>query len=524
MRERLAPYAPAVLWAGVIVLALALIVVVGGGRGPVPTEYMFVGGLVLLVLAALLRPDVVRRAFGVRGMRYGSNALVLTLGFVAILGLVNYLGTQPKFNYRQDLTANKQFSLSPQTIQILENLKRPVKATGFFTAQAFGRQEAQDRLREYSLHSPNFTYEIVDTEQQIGLARQLGVTRDGSVVFQSGDKKQEALSTSESDFTAAILKVTTDTPRAVYFITGHRERDLNDSGDAGYSTLRQWLEKDNYSTGTINLSITSTIPISATVLVLASPQNSLSEAELKIVSGYLDQGGRLLVMSDPTRPDPLPNVLSRWGVQFNNDEIVDPASFVQSPLIPAVQQYQFSTITQKMNGLATVFPFARSLKRLDNPPTGVTVQSIVQTSDQSWGETTLDPNVAPKYDEGKDIKGPLDLEVTVEGTAPISSTNPLTTTTSTRKTRIVALGNSELVANRTVQAQQTQGFSNIDLFLNSVNWLAEEEALISIRPTPPDQRTLVMTTGQVQTVGLLTVIVVPTLVLITGLSVWWRRR
>ncbi len=523
MPKTLGTYAPIVFWVGLAALALGVIVLVGGGRGPVPTEYMLIGGVVLMVLSALMRPAAVRQAFGVRGVRYGSNALVLTLGFLAILGLLDYLSTQNRFDLRKDFTANQQFTLSPQTIQILENLKTPVKATAFFRI-ATPRREAEDRLREYSLHSSKFTYEFFDPDERLDLVQQLGATHDGGVVFQAGNKKQEATGTSESDFTGAILKVTTDQPRAVYFVTGHRERDLNEFGEAGYGTLRQWIEKDNYGIGTLNLLITPTIPVSATVVVLASPQSALSDAETKILGDYLDQGGRLMVLSDPTKPDPLPSVLDKWGVKFDNDEVVDPVSAVQSPLLPATQQYPFSPITQNMNGLATVFPFARSVKRNDSPPNGVSTQAIVQTSPNSWGETTLDPNVQPQFDESKDIKGPVDLVVTVEGTAPISPTNPVTTTTSARKTRIVVVGTSEFVSNRILQAQQLRGFANVDLFMNSINWLAEEEALISIRPTPPDQRTLVMTGNQPQTIFLLTVIVLPALVLLTGLSVWWRRR
>ncbi len=532
MRERLSPFAPGVFWAGVIVFVLGLVVVAsnvtaGSGRAPVPTEYLLLGGVVLVLLSALMRPDLVQRALGVRSVRYGSNALVFSVAFLAILGLINYLGTQSRFEWRQDFTANKQFTLSQQTLQILENLKSDVKATAFFSPQAFGRQEAEDRLKEYHLHSPRFNFEFVDPIDRPDLARSLGLSRDGGIVFQAGDKKQEATSTSESDFTSALLKVTTDTPHAVYFITGHKERDINGFDDQGWGTARQWLEKDNYTVGTISLVLTSTIPTSATVLVLAGPQNALNDAEMKTLSDYLDRGGRLLVMVDPgdaTKPNPIGALLDKWGVKYDNDEVLDPAQYPQgtSPLLPAVVQYQFSTITQKMNGLITVFPFSRSLARGENANTALTIQPLAQTSAQAWGETTLDPSVPAKYDEGKDLKGPVNLAMSVEGAAPISVTNTISDTTAQRKTRIVAFGTSELVSNRVLQ--QLQGVANIDLFVNSINWLAEDESLISIRPIKADTRTLTMTSVDTQKVFFLSVIALPLLVLLSGLAVWWRRR
>ena len=538
MRERLAQFAPAVFWAGVIVLLLGVVLIAsnvtaGSGRGPVPTEYLLAGGAVLIVLSLLLRPDVLRRAFGIRTVRYGSNALVYSAVFLVILGLLNYVAGQSRFTWRQDFTANKQYTLSTQTIQILQDLKQPVKATAFIGRdpssgqEPFNAQEIRDRLKEYTLRSSNFTYTEVDPFQHPELVQELNATFNGGVVFQSGSKKQETTSSGESDFTSAILKVTTDQPRAVYFLTGHREHDPNDTGDAGYSTLRQALERDNYVVGTQSLQITTTIPVSATTLVLAGPRSALTDDEVKTLDDYLNRGGRLLLMVDPQQPNPLPASLSKWGVKLDDDEIVDP-QFVQgtSALYPAVQQYTTSPITQKMNGEITIIPLVRSLSRIDPAPSGLTVDSIIQSSTQSWGETTLDfQNNPPAYDAGKDLKGPLNMALSVEGTAPISSTAPVTDTTAStsgRKTRLVVMGTSEVVTNRNLTF--FRGAGNVDLVLNTINWLAEEESLLGIRPTQSDTRTLTLTSNDTGRVLFLTVIALPALVLLSGFGMWWRRR
>jgi ABC-type uncharacterized transport system involved in gliding motility auxiliary subunit len=515
MQAKLAPYAPYVFWAGVMVLALTIIVAVGGGRGPIQTEYMAIGGIVLIALGGLMNPAAVQRLIGTRTVRYGGNALIITVAFLAILGLVNYVGTRPRFNWRQDFTANQQFSLSPQTIQILTTLKEPVKATAFFSLEAFGRREAEDRLREYKLRSQGkFDYEFVDPIERPDLARQLGVTRDGGIVFQLGSKKQEAISTSESDFTGALIKLTTDKPRAVHFITGHKERDIGDFSENGYSTLRQWLEKDNYTVATLNTFLTTTIPSTATMLILASPTITLADAEIAALNWYLDGGGRMLILSDPLAPNPLPGVLQKWGIQFNNDVAVEPGQNYQSPLVPVLVDYPFSVITQKLTNRPTIFPVTRSIKRGEGASPNITAQAIAQTTALGWGETSLEP-LQLRFEEGKDHKGPVDLMVTVEG----NSGAPGITTTA--KTRLVVVGTSQLVSNKSLQDPR---IANIDLFMNAINWLAEEEALISIRPTPPDTRSVFMTDGQLRLVALITILVIPGVTLLTGVGIWWRRR
>ena len=99
MRERFTQFAPVVFWAGVVVLLLGVVLIAsnvtaGSGRGPVPTEYLLAGGVVLMLLSLLLRPDLLRRAFGIRTVRYGSNALVYSAVFLVILGLLNYVAGQ----------------------------------------------------------------------------------------------------------------------------------------------------------------------------------------------------------------------------------------------------------------------------------------------------------------------------------------------------------------------------------------------------------------------------------------------
>ena len=65
---------------------------------------------------------------------------------------------------------------------------------------------------------------------------------------------------------------------------------------------------------------------------------------------------------------------------------------------------------------------------------------------------------------------------------------------------------------------------NRDLAMNTVNWLASDEDLISIRPKDRDDRRITMTRGQLNWVGITSLGLLPLGIVIAGVSVWWRRR
>ena len=65
---------------------------------------------------------------------------------------------------------------------------------------------------------------------------------------------------------------------------------------------------------------------------------------------------------------------------------------------------------------------------------------------------------------------------------------------------------------------------NRDLFLNTVNWVAGDESLISIRPKTYKQGKLTITKKQANVIFFFTVVMMPAVIFISGIAIWWRRR
>jgi ABC-type uncharacterized transport system involved in gliding motility auxiliary subunit len=149
---------------------------------------------------------------------------------------------------------------------------------------------------------------------------------------------------------------------------------------------------------------------------------------------------------------------------------------------------------------------------------------LVQTSEQSWAETDLKSVTTGKVefngDQG-DRQGPIALAAAVsapaaEAPAPAGNASP---DAPKPESRIVAMGDSDFVANNAIGIQGNQ-----DFFLNSINWLAQQEDLIAIRPRDAQDRRITLTADQQQRIMLLSLLVIPGLVLAGGVYTWWRRR
>ncbi len=521
MRERLEGWATYIGAVGIALWVAAAILKILG-RLPDPGLIALLAlGVVCFALYIYARPAEVRQAIGSRGVRYGSNALVVTIAFVGIVGLLNFLGS--RYTYRWDLTANQAYTLSPQTIQVLKNLKEPVQATAFFTPQARQSQpDVEDRLKQYAAQTDKFTYRFIDPQAQPQIANSYKIVADGTVVLERGTRRENVLTPDESGLTNALLKVSQDTQPTLYFTTGHGEHSPDDTGNSGYSILKTGLETDNYKVSTINLAtITSTLPSDISALVIAGPTVPFQPAEAKVVQDYLAKGGHVFMMIDPQVDSGLDGVLAAWGLKMRNDIVIDPKyGIVGQAEVPVIQTYNSHTITQDLNGLNSFFPGIRSMTTMTATITGTTATSLFSSSDASWGETDFKAlqNQTAQYNAATDAKGPLDLAYAVQGSGD-------------KPAELVVIGNSTFVSNGTLNARLTVGgqqaqvqSGNGQLFLNSIHWLANQPVLISLPPKAAASSPMFLTGEQSLFLTVTSSVLLPAAILLIGLLVWLRRR
>jgi ABC-type uncharacterized transport system involved in gliding motility auxiliary subunit len=470
--------------------------------------------IVALAIYVFLRPQEVIGGIKSRQTRYGGNTLLMVVIFIGILGGLNFLSV--RHDKRWDLTAEKRFTLAPESIEVLQGLTQPVTVL-YFTGP--GPSDTSTLLDEYRAHSDKFQVQNVDPDAQPTLTRQY-LASSGMVVLLYGDRHVTVSNPTETEITSALLKLIRPTQPVVYFTTGHGERDLDDNGDTGFSIVKAGLERDGFQVKPLMLVTTNTIPSDASVVIVGGPHVAVQPAEVATLRTYLTHGGRLMVMIDSSLDTQdhklgdagLGGLLSEWGITLRDDLVFDPPrSLPRDPTTIFAAKYGSSPITDKMGNLAAAFPGVRSMSLASPAPSNVDLVSLVQTSDQSWGAADLDALVKALQagnlpDPGaKDAQGPL----TLAATASNSQTGA----------RLVVFGNSTFAINAV-----TSQPGNVDLFLNSVNWLAEQESQITIRPKPFQTRQLVLNNLQVIQIFGMSVVLMPLAVLVVGAMVWWRRR
>ena len=470
-------------------------------------------GILVIGLAAyvMLSPDTIRRFLTGRQARYGSNSLILTLAFAGIIFAANYIVfNNPK---SWDLTEDKSNTLAPETMKILATLPAKITATAFYSA-SLNSSAADELLLKFKSNSKGkFEYRFVDPDLDPAAARDAGITGDGKILLQMGEIKEIASFASEEELARTMIRLISPESRTVYFLQGHGEPGFESGGEFSFSTAKSTLESKNYTVETLNLLTTHSIPDDALAIIIAGPTKPVSAQEVSLLDKYVNEGGSLVILEDPRfftefedAPDPLANYLStEWGITLNDDIVIDLVN-TQNPFQAVSSQYNAHPITQNLtNKYIVILPQARSIGVAAGDETKV-ITPLISTTDQSWGESELVADQSPTFDLATDNPGPLNLAAAGENTS--------------NKGRVVVFGNSLFASDEIFDS-----YGNGNMFINAVDWAAEQEDLLDLTTRPATQRTFVPPTqGSFLILLIVAILVIPGMVVFAGVSSWLSRR
>jgi len=546
----------AFLGVGAIVFGVLIWIFLRGLEGP---SYIVIGvGLVILVIDAVISLATVRQAvFGRRG-RYGLNTAIVFLVFLTIAVIVNFTlhwavdRPNPAAWLRVDTTATKQFLLEEQVVNTLENLKEPVEITAFFAthtaADAAAWRDTEDMLSEFRRRSGDFelSYELVDPEINPNVAMGFGVTQFPALAIQGteslrtevvvgGNPKETSGVFTEQQVVTGLLVINEIRQKKVLFVTGHSERNVLDTNNnTSLGLAGRALNRENYvvlvetlQELATRLAIGDPLEVPA-VIVFAGPTQELLPIDQNALLEYARSGGSILFMLEPfDTPDSFKQFLSRYAVAVGEGEAADRASYVggnetfiqvkksnqQLPPHPVTNDFEVLYMPGVTHFGWTIDPLAVPL--VDDITPVVRQAMLASTTMYSWSET--DPDVLG-YDQEVDITGPLPIAVAVEAIGELGG-GVYSDGESTISMSMILIGDTDFATNNYFGSA-----NNADLFINSVNFLAKDVELISIRAKTEADRQMFLTKNERDFVRWSGWLLMPVLVSIFGFWTWWRRR
>jgi len=447
------------------------------------------------------------------------NKLLVVLLVFGILVLANiYFSGR---HLRLDFTESKLHSLSDQSIKVVKALKNDVHVMGFFREGNMSRARMEDLLKLYAYHSPWVKIEFIDPDKNPGLIKRYEIVQDGTTVFECGDKDIRITTVTEEDITNAIVKVTREKKKIIYFLEGHGERSAEVTDENGYSFIKDDLTKMGYEAKKLLTALPESFPKDCALLVVPGPVKDFLGNELDVVRNYLENGGRVFFLIDPDAAPGFIPTFAKYGFKLDNDIIIDrPTIYGGDYLMPMMSAITSHEITKNFR-YATYYPLARSVDVIDPKPDGVLTSLVLgKTSESAYTKKNF---VLKKRMTMKDIA--FDAKIDKKGPIPMAAVATLKPKASgepgkpSAEGRLAVFGDSDFASNH----YYGEG-GNGNLFLNVVNWLTEESDLISISAKTQNPRAVQLTPTQGKFIYFFAIYLLSFPVRALAVSIWVRRK
>jgi ABC-type uncharacterized transport system involved in gliding motility auxiliary subunit len=429
--------------------------------------------------------------------------VVLLIGFA--MGIV-WVTKDIKMQW--DLTQGKRNTLSQASIDVLKQITGPVTVTAYATAQdaeGDARKTVEAFLGSYLRAKKDFALTFIDPREQPQKAQAAGVRANGELVVEYNGRSEHLTNLTEQDLTNLLLRLARSAERQVTCLDGHGERKLDGRANHDLGDFGGQLRVKGFKTASLNLAVAQEVPDNVAVLIIAGPRVDLLPGEVIKIKRWVEKGGNLLWLIDNDSLHGLQALADELGLSLTAGTVIDPrAGGLKLPATFALATgYGQHRITENST-VTSVFPYARRIAASE--ASKWRFAPLVEVAQDGWLETgPLDNNVG--FDRNKDVRGPIVVAAALERSV------------GDRKQRVVVTGSGHFLANQFIGT-----LGNLDLGVNMLNWLAGDDALITVQPRTRSDLTLDLTRSGLALVGFGFLLVLPLALLIAGGVIWWRRR
>lgn len=450
--------------------------------------------------------------------------MILLIASVTLTVLTAY-----ETNLNIDLTEQKVFTLSQESQKVLESVAKQDKQVRIAAVYPAGREETMvvKLLKEYAKKSKNIKIESIDAEEDPSklsdypLGDVLAVY-NGSLIIECEERvkiiNSEDLFTAsaegrffygEREITGAVKYVTADELPAVYFTTGHGEISAGKDLLHAVSELR----RNAYDPKSLVM-LQGGIPEDASILIMASPTQDISEEEQTMLQDYLERGGGFMLLLDPFMTtntnllEHINNLTHLYGIDISNNYVVEENSgyYLAASdmyLIPRFSSHEITAPIGEAEKMV-IFPIARGLGAADYDEKQVERSILLLSSDKAWARN--DMTIKSENKTETDIIGPIVLGFAAERQQETTS-------------RIVVFGDSNFVTDGNYDMQ-----ADSVLFMNSVNWLHDGADLEDISGKKINSDTLLVRGNTFNNLVILCCLILPLLAFICAILIWFSER
>lgn len=434
-------------------------------------------GLVVALLDGALAAHPVHMPPGARTQAVAAG-LSLGLGLSLVFPL-NYLADAHDVD--ADFSYFRVTAPGSSTLALVRTLDAPTEALLFFPPGNDVRKEVEPYFNAIADASGGtLSVRAIDQAAEPGLAKELSVRDNGHIVLRQGERTQKFKLDAELKRARRDLRKLDGTvqenllrlvspERVAYILTGHGEASpraanpLEKLGD-----LKKLLLSQNYEVKDFGLEQGSgdAVPEDAALVIVASPEQTLLDAESAALTAYIDRGGRLLIYADPGRSD-LAAVLGHLGLAVGEHPLAHGSRFVR--LSGGIadrfnlfsQRYgshaAVSTLSKYASKAFVAFLSAVPVREAGEPraPGPAKRTPLIRTYEQTWEDADGDAEQG-----AGEVGGVHVLAMAVEG----PEAHPY---------RAIVVGDAQSASD--VLIQRVQG--NAQFLLDGVRWLVGDEEL-----------------------------------------------